>query len=157
MLALFFPPNIAVLPLMCCIWVLLVKTKYKIFVRFAICFSLTCTLYKHTNTCTHIFLSFLLWGTAWNMQLVFLLSQCLSQIAIKSLSYCVSIALRVLIPHSYGAVMKTFVAPLFPYYIFSTTYFSVHSVWDTWCVFSSAVQFASWGPLKKSYLIFIVC
>lgn len=46
-----------------------------LFLRFTVHFSLTCTLHRHTNTCTQMFCSFLLRGTTWDMQSLPLLSK----------------------------------------------------------------------------------
>lgn len=85
------------------------------------------------------------------------LIQCLSQIAIQSLSSCACNTQGFSSSHSYWCSNGNFIAPLFHYCIFSTTYFSSHSVWILWYGFFFCRSICIWGLLKKSYLISIIC
>lgn len=71
--------------------------------------------------------------TAWDTQPVSLLSK--SDCYTISLLLCFHDTQGFSSSHSYGAAMDTFLAPLFPYCIFTTIYFSGRLVWVLWCVF----------------------
>lgn len=98
------------------------------------------------STQIHVFiyfrvLLFFFFLFSWDMQAVSLLS--------KSDCYMISFQLCLhnthgFSSHSYGAVMET-CSTLFPYCIFSTAYFSDHSVWVLWYVFFFCCSVCIWG------------